>query len=202
MAMDLAALRVEVFSGPYGYLNDGGTQAARVDRWINQAYKELCTQAPWPFLETTSTGAAPLTVSDLGAIQTVFDSNGRKLHPMQYDTLVKLANTSLSLNGLASYYYITSGTIVNTFPVATTSITVRYYKVPVDLSSAGDLPLVPDEYRDIIATGALRRCAIDNQAWQAAAGYRQEWDSRVLDMVSAEIEAPQYQQIVYGSEDQ
>ena len=60
MAITLAELRTEVFS-PYSYLNDSGTQAARVDRWINQAYHELCDQAPWPFLEATSTGAAPLT---------------------------------------------------------------------------------------------------------------------------------------------
>ena len=201
MAITLAELRTEVF-GPYSYLNDSGTQAARVDRWINAAYHELCDQAPWPFLETTSTGAAPLTISDLADVITVVDSEGVTLDPIQYDSLRRLVDTDLATTGTPGWYYLTGGSVVNAYPVPSASITVRYRKKPTDLSSAADVPLVPDEYRDIIALGALRRAAIDNQAWEAANGYRQEWDARLLDMVSAECPPPRAQQIVVGSEDQ
>lgn len=201
MAITLAELRTEVF-GPYSYLNDSGTQAARVDRWINQAYHELCDQAPWPFLETTSTGAAPLTISDLGDVITVTDTDGVVLEPIQYDPIRRVVNGDLTTTGSAAFYYLTGGTVVNAYPVPSASITVRYRKKPTNLSSAGDEPLVPDEYRDLIALGALRRAAIDNQAWEAANGYRQEWDARLLDMVSSEIEPPRAQQIIVGSEDQ
>ena len=201
MAITLAELRTEVFS-PYSYLNDAGTQAARVDRWINQAYHELCDQAPWPFLEATSTGAAPLTISDLASVITVTDTDGVVLDPIQYDPLRRIVNAALTTAGTPGWYYVTGGTVVNAYPVPTASISVRYRKKPTDLSSAGDVPLVPDEYRDIIALGALRRAALDNQAWEAANGYRQEWDARLLDMVSSEIEPPRRQQIIAGSEDQ
>lgn len=201
MAITLAELRTEVF-GPYSYLNDAGTQAARVDRWINQAYHELCDQAPWPFLETSTSGASPLTISDLGDVVSVTDVDGVSLDPIQYDPLRRIVNGPLTLTGSAGFYYLTGGTVVNTYPVPSDSISVRYRKVPTDLSAAGDLPLVPDKYRDIIALGALRRAAIDNQAWEAANGYRQEWDARLLDMVSAECPPPRRQQIIAGSEDQ
>lgn len=201
MAVTLAELRTEVF-GPYSYLNDGGTQAARVDRWINQAYHELCDQAPWPWLETSTSGTAPVTVSDLAAIISVTDTDGVALDPIQYDPLRRLVDGPLTTTGNAAYYYLTGGDTVNAYPVPSAAISVRYRKKPVNLSAAGDAPLVPDEYRDIIALGALRRAAIDNQAWEAANGYRQEWDARLLDMVSAEIEPPRTQQIVLGSEDQ
>lgn len=201
MAMDLAALRVELYA-PYSYLNDGGTQATRGDRFINQAYHELCDQAPWPFLETTSTGAAPLTISDLASVITVTDTDGVVLDPIQYDPLRRIVDGSLSETGTPGFYYVTGGTVVNAYPVPSASISVRYRKKPTDLSSASDVPLVPDEYRDIIALGALRRAALDNQAWETANGYRQEWDARLLDMVSSEIEPPRRQQIVVGSEDQ
>ena len=201
MAITLAELRTEVF-GPYSYLNDSGTQAARVDRWINAAYHEVCDQAPWPFLETTSTGAAPLTISDLASVITVTDTDGVVLEPIQYDPIRRVVNGDLSTTGSAAFYYLTGGSVVNAYPVPSASITVRYRKKPTDLSAAGDLPLVPDEYRDIIALGALRRAAIDNQAWEAANGYRQEWDARLLDMVSSEIQPPRAQQITFGSEDQ
>lgn len=201
MAYDLAALRVELY-GPYSYLNDGGTQATRGDRWINLAYHELCDQAPWPFLETSSTGAAPLTISDLGDVITVVDSDGVALDAIGYESLRKIVDGDLTVAGAPAWYYLTGGTVVNTYPVPSASITVRYRKVPTDLSSGTDEPLVPSEYRDIIALGALRRAAIDNQSWEAANGYRQEWDARLLDMVSAEIPPPRAQQIIFGSEDQ
>ena len=192
MAYDLAALRIELY-GPYSYLNDGGTQATRGDRWINLAYHELCEQAPWPFLETSTTGAAPLTISDLADVITVTDTDGVVLDPIQYDPLRRIVNADISVTGTP---------VVNAYPVPSASISVRYRKVPTDLSSGTDEPLVPSEYRDIIALGALRRAAIDNQSWEAANGYRQEWDARLLDMVSAEIQPPRRQQIVAGSEDQ
>ena len=201
MAYDLAALRVELY-GPYSYLNDGGTQATRGDRWINLAYHELCEQAPWPFLETSTSGAAPLTISDLADVITVTDTDGVVLDPIQYDPLRRIVNADISVTGTPGYYYLTGGTVVNAYPVPSASISVRYRKVPTDLSSWTDEPLVPSEYRDIIALGALRRAAIDNQSWEAANGYRQEWDARLLDMVSAEIQPPRRQQIVAGSEDQ
>lgn len=210
MATTLAELRIEVY-GPYSYLNDSGVQAARADRWINQAYHELCDQAPWTFLETSTSGTAPLTISDLGAIISVTDVDGVALDPIQYDPLRRVVDGDITVAGNPGFYYITgtysamtgaSTTAVNTYPVPASSISVRYRMKPTNLASGGDTPLVPDEYRDIIALGALRRAAIDNQAWEAANGYRQEWDARLLDMVSAEIEPPRKQQIVAGSEDQ
>lgn len=365
MAITLAELRTEVF-GPYSYLNDAGTQAARVDRWINAAYHELCDQAPWPFLEKTfassanlvsnpnfetdttgwtatsygvsvsamtrssawsSTGtysllltgtvsaassysaaytslvgvspgdtieascdayvnslppggrvnvqilcfdssstlvsiangtefvtssypgaatltcagvvpdsatqvqlwlscegltatsgtmscafdnvrlaprntAQPVKIPDLGSIIDVRDLESDAT--LQFATLETLAKvyTDLTTTGTPAFYYVTGGDSINTYPVTSNALSVRYRAVPVDMSAASDTPLVPDRYRDIIALGALRRAALDNQAWEAANGYRQEWDARLLDMVSAECPPPRRQQIVAGSEDQ
>ena len=201
MSWTLAELRTEVF-GPYSYLNDSGTQAARVDRWINQSYQEVCDQAPWPFLEYTATGTAPLAVSDLGSVVTVVDEDGVTLEQISYESLRKIVNGSLAETGTPVWYYLTDGTVVNAYPVPSGSITVRYRRVPTTLSSSSDSPLIPDAYHDIIALGALRRAALDNQAWEAANGYRQEWDARLLDMVAAEIAPPRAQQFVAGSEDQ
>ena len=201
MSWTLAELRTEVF-GPYSYMNDGGTQAARVDRFINQAYQEICAQAPWPFLEYTATGTAPLSISDLATVIAVVDSDGVTLEPISYESLRRIVNGDLTETGTAVWHYLTDGTVVNVYPVPADSITVRYRRVPAALSSSSDSPLIPDEYLDIIALGALRRAALDNQAWEAANGYRQEWDARLLDMVAAEIAPPRAQQFVAGSEDQ
>lgn len=201
MAFDLAAIRTEVFSGPYAYLNDSGTQATRVDYWINQAYHELCDVADWPFLEATSSGASPLTISDLGSVVNVVGPDYLTLNPIGYDDVTRVAGGALSTSGSAVYYYITGGTVINAYPVPSGSLSVRYIKKPTDLSTATDVPLVPAEYRDIIAIGALRRAALDNQSWQAADGYQREWQKRVDGMLGAELPAPRRQQIVYGSED-
>lgn len=109
----------------------------------------------WDYRRATSSGAPPLTISDLGEIDTVVDTtNQNALVPALAGDLVGLENDVLTGTGHPIYYYLNAG-VVTVYPVATGSITVSYFKVRADLSAGGDAPLMPDRFRPAIIERAL-----------------------------------------------
>lgn len=184
MASDFSTLQADFFALGFNRLNDAGTGLARAKRYLNLAYKELVLEQLWTFRETDATGAAPLTVSDLGVIASVTDTaQRRQLQAMQRQSLVD-AYTTLTTTGTPSWYYLL-GKQVNTFPVGGT-LSVHHWKVPADLSAGGDTPIVPDEYHDGILMGAGRRAALRDQSTaQDAADFEGE-RQRILRTMVAE----------------
>jgi hypothetical protein len=161
----LADLRAEFSARGFNYLDDTGT--TRQDQYINQAYLELCEEEPWPFLETTASGAAPLAIADLGSIASVVNSaSNTVLFRSDRRTLLDAYN-DLTTSGTPSWYYVTNGTTLNTYPVGGT-LAVRYWKVPVELQAVGDVPVIPQRYRNLIVDGAARRAYQDKDNFQAA----------------------------------
>jgi len=183
--MTFGELLTEVYANGFDYLDDGGAGETRVKRWVNQSYQELCAANDWPFLEATATGAAPLTISDLGKVLYVVNTD-------TYQTLIESDAKSISTIGYPSgggssamYYYITGGDTVATYPAAGNALSVRYIKTPTDLSASSDTPLVPTPWQDIIVLGAVRRALLDDTDSGSLGVVRQEWSDRVQMMQSA-----------------
>ena len=61
--MNLGTARTELQARGFDYLS-----TARCNTFLNRALYILNEQESWPFLETTVSGAAPLTISDLSLI--------------------------------------------------------------------------------------------------------------------------------------
>jgi hypothetical protein len=153
-------LQTEFYARGFDYLNDGGAGATRAKAWINQAYDELCEEELWPFLLTTASGAAPLTVADIRTIMSVVDTvSSRVFAPVDEDELTD-DFLPLTTAGTPSFYYV-DDTIVRTYPVGGT-LTVRYWKVPVFMSATTDIAIVPDRFVNLIVDGAVRRAQNDN----------------------------------------
>ena len=55
--------------------------------------------------------------------------------------------------------------------------------------------------RYVIVLGAVRRAAIDNQAWAAAGQYKAEWSERVQLMIASQFPTITTQALTYGSDD-
>ena len=199
--MDFAALQTEFYANGFDYLNDGGAGETRAKRWINQSYQELCALEDWPFLETTTTGTAPLTISDLGKVLYVVNTDN-------YQTLWEADQKSISTTSYpggsgawAHYYYVTGGDTIATAPAAANGLSVRYIKVPTDLSGTSDEPEVPAAYHDIIVLGAVRRALLDDTDAGSLAVVKQEWNERVQMMQSALLNPITSQYITGQSED-
>ncbi len=157
--------------------------SARCGNLINDAYlRDICEAEDWPFLEATDSGAAPNTVADLRTIESVIDTTTNcKLLPMDRRNITDV-DTDLTTVGTPYLYYITSGTIVNTFPYSTDTISVKYWKVPTALSGDTDEPVIPSRFRALIVDAAVVRAYEDDDEGDMADAARSRFDSRLAEM--------------------
>lgn len=155
----------------------------RVGEYINRSYHWMCEYAEWPFLFTTSAGAAPLTVSDLSRVLSVSDStNAVGLDPSDMDSILNI-DPSNATAGAAKYWYLSSSTQVSVWPTNTTpTISVHYLKAPTDLAAVTDTPLIPTRYHRIIVDYA-QMCAFEDAGnFQAAQALQQKVEQDMVQM--------------------
>lgn len=154
------------------------------DSLLNQAYLELCEREEWPFLEADATGAAPLTIDDLRKVNTVRETtSGCWLERSSRQRIVTLS-LDPSTEGQPDVYYIDAGNVIRTFPVGG-ELAVRYWKVPDELASSADVPLVPARFRDIIVTGAARIGLMADSASEDVQFVTQEYERRISVMAQS-----------------
>lgn len=192
MALDFTALQTELYARGFNYLNDAGAGTTRAKRWINEAMHEINDQEDWLFLQTTSTGTAPLTISDLDTVLSVYDSTQqRSLGRESAGDLVDRFG-DLTTTGTPLFYYVTSNTL-NVYPANTTdSLSVRYFKVQTDLSSGSDVPLMPDRYRQAIVEFAAAKAYIDSDNPDMAMVCRQVGQAIVDRMKQSQVDPQQF----------
>jgi hypothetical protein len=162
------------------------TQQPRLKRWVNQAYREITDTAHWPFLEATKEGVAPLTISDLGHVLSVTNkTSDTTLAFLDRRTAVGF-DPALNDTGTAEYWFREGETSLRVYPLDSSStLVVRYVKVPPELSAEGDVPLIPAAYQDLIVDGATVRALKNRDNYEAAQFVRQEWKSGIALMKQA-----------------
>lgn len=136
---------------------------ARAGTIVNAARAELDRLHLWPYRQTDLTGTAPLSIADLGPIETVTSETGDyRLVPAQFRDLLDYYG-DLSTTGSPTCYYTASVLgvpVVATYPTGTDTIGIVYYKVTVDISGTQE-PASPDEFHELILEMAVRRVAKD-----------------------------------------
>lgn len=174
--MNLGELSDELAARGFDYLSD-----TRRKRYINRGYTMLCDEESWPFLEQTTTSAAPITFTDLRAILWVIDSdNGHSLTSVDQRT-VRERDPLLEATGNPEQWYLV-GDVLNTYPTSTKTLVVGYVGIPTELSDAGDEPVVPTRYHNLIVDAAVYLAHKDIDEYEQAAEVRALWDSEVVSM--------------------
>lgn len=171
--MTFLELKTELLARGFDYLS-----TTRSGYFVNRAYQEMCAEEDWPFLESSSSGTAPLTVSDLRTVEAVINTTQRyKLRPLDRRNITDF-DTDLTTTGTPSWYYLTTSTTVAVYPANTTdTIAVRYWKVPTALSADGDTPVVPTSYQQVIVDGACAYAYFDSDNFEAARSYLELFES-------------------------
>jgi len=182
--MTLAELRAEVYARGFDY--EGDTD--RIDRWINQAYQELCEETAWPFLEASTSGTAPVTITDVRTVQSVSNTTtGRTLDGLARRDVVDV-DPEVDDAGSPTHFYL-DAQVLRVFPLNTTdTISVRYLKIPTALASDSDTPIVPTRYQDLIVDGAVIRAYKDDDEMEAAGILRQVWAEGVQRMRKGQLD--------------
>lgn len=201
--MTFAELQAEFFASGFDYLNDNSTGTIRAKRWLNQAYLETCRMEQWPFLEATVSGVPPLAISDLDKVITVLDTtNDGPLSHSDYDSTVQDFPDPTQAPGPPMFWYLTAGTTISVAPPdATISLSVRYTRVPTELSAAGDTPLLPAAFHDVIVLGAWRRGLLDDSNTGDYRNVKQEWADRIGAMRYALLDNPDSQYLTFVAAD-
>lgn len=176
--MDFTALKAELAARGFDYLS-----STRQGYYINAARAELDRMYLWPWREASTTGTAPLTISDLAAVEAVVNTSqsNQVLTPIDYRTLTERFN-DLSTAGLPTYYYTArpSSPEVAVYPTSTTdTIGVQYWRVTSDLSSGSDTPASPSEAHYTIVDLAVRRAYRDSDNHAEAEAIQSEIDRAI-----------------------
>lgn len=160
--------------------------AARVGDWLNDAYAELCEAQDWPFVEATTTGTAPLTVTYLRQILYVLDTTNDSVLTGTDQRTVQDIDPDLRATGNPERFYLTGSTTVAVWPPNTSaSLSVRYLRFPAELSADADEPIVPSRFQTLIVDGAVIRAYRNGDDHERANALRAQWDDAVARMASS-----------------
>jgi hypothetical protein len=165
--MDLATAQTELRDRGFDYLSDG-----RLTVILNSAKNALEDEYPWPWLETTTTGTAPLTISDLKQVLYVVDTtNSAELAGTEARSIIAQRDATISTAGTPDSWWLDGTTTLKVYPTSTTvSLSVRYIKASPELSATTDTPLIPTRYHpvwlDYATIEAYRDAANEQQAAQ------------------------------------
>ena len=182
VGMTFTQLLTEFYARGFDYLDDSGAGETRAKRWINQSYQEICGMDDWPFLSTTTTGTAPLTISDLGYVESLTDTTAqRNIGFIDRRTLAE-RYPDLSLAGAPNYAFITGGTTINTYPTNSNTLSVRYFRLVNDLDEGTDQPVIPAKYQYAIIDLACGRAYMDSDNPEMAQIVRRDADALIQQM--------------------
>lgn len=178
-------IREEIVRSGAENINSEAGGEARINRWIQQAIREICDFKPWPFLYTTKEGNAPLEVADLGHVQAVVDLTGR--NPLEPITLNQLLLGDPDQDGVGRpvYWYTTDNKIIKVAPLnISVTIKVHYRKVPVAIAD-NEEPIIPGDYHDLIVTRVRVKVYKATDNLEAAAEMLKDYERERDGMVHA-----------------
>ena len=199
--MTFREMLTEFYARGFDYLNDSGAGEVRAKRWLNQSYQEICGLDDWPFLEVSTSGSLPLTISDLRTVMSA--TNTVTELPLSFIDRRSAVDAypDLTEPGNPEYAYFTDATTIAGFPVGSDTINVRYIKVPADLSADSDTPIIPARYQYAIVDFACGRAYMDSDNPQMAQAVRADADT-IIQSMREHLMLPQHQDpdqiVVYG----
>ncbi len=197
-AINLGSARQELGERGFDYLS-----ASRMTFFLNDALTELEDRYLWPWQKKTVTGTAPLVISDLKYVRSVYDSTGNEVFGVDDDDDIYVAQTGAPQN-----WWIddTGGTTtLRAWPVGSVTWTVSYIATDAILSADSDTPSVPERYHGLWIDLAVIRAYRDSDNFAAAGALQQQVDIAVQRMIE-QFETrnrmnSQYVRIIAGSED-
>lgn len=170
MPLDFRGLLTEFYARGTDYLDDGDAGEVRAKRWINDAMHHVNGLEAWPFLEASASGAAPLTITDLGSVESVVDTDNKVVLVQRSGREVREADPGSYVTGSPAWFVVEAGTTISTWPTSTVNLSVMYSKVAPDLVADSDEPLMPDRFRSCLVDLAVAAALRDDQSpdWTVA----------------------------------
>jgi len=160
----LGEAQTELAGRGFDYLS-----SSRMTIMLNNAKNALEDEFDWPWLETTVTGTAPLTIPDLRHVLYVQDTTlDRELVGLNA-TQLAVDGSDLSQTGAPTHWWLDGASTLNVWPVTTSDqLQVRYVKYSPELSAASDTPLIPARYHAVWMDYAVLEAYKDSDNFESA----------------------------------
>jgi hypothetical protein len=183
-------------------IRDTGYSSSEIKTYINDAQNDVFNEYRLPLLEdsqdytlaagvsdiTNGTGVPTNYVQGLDLLLTtagiekpliyIAKKELDAMYPDGDDVTVNPAN-------IPSYWYVYESTI-KVFPVPSDAFTVtlNYYKKPVEMTADGDVPLVPSEFQELLVLGAAYRVMQVKDNYDQAGVLQNKFDEILQKLVS------------------
>jgi hypothetical protein len=163
---------------------------------LNEAYFDIVTREPWPFMERVEVFTAPAGTSritnsafagsptDLGSVLSFVDTGNKVvMTPERADVVEKSYQVDSTAMLTSVYYFVGDELFVYPELDAATNFRLYYLRVPAKLSESTDEfdILIPQRHHSIIVYGALVKAFLVNDDPQAAA-FQNAFESRYQQM--------------------
>lgn len=203
--VELTAANFANATGEYSMIKDAVNSAIR---YINQQEYE------WPFNhveaeETLTAGTvryafpADAKTIDFDSFRIkrndTFNNATKKLNLMSYEEYLEKYvdyeyNTNTNVRALPEYIFRTPNQEFGVIapPNNAYELVYEYYRLPVDLINATDVPTVPEQFRYVIVNGAMHFAYMFRGEGQEAAMIQQRFDSEIKQMRSLYINRYDY----------
>jgi hypothetical protein len=187
--VNFLALQTELKARGFDYLGQDAAGLTRLKRFINEAYLEdIAADEPWDFLVTSTSSTAPLTVSDVDTIISVRNTTSDQQLTIADLGWLEDQHGDLTEAGTPEFAYFSGESTLSVFPADTSStIQVRYFKVPTELSSDSDEPLIPSRWQGLIIDAAAIRAYVDSDNFEAAQWLEGRFQRRLAKMRDSEL---------------
>lgn len=174
--MDLVTAQTELKARGGDHLS-----AARLTTFLNDAKDELEQFYAWPWLETTATGPAPLTITDLRRVLYVVDTTQQcELTGVNAQFIVEEIDETITSTGTPAVWWLDGTTTMKVYPANTTnSLSVRYLKFSPELSASSDTPLIPVRNHNLWIDLAYVRVLKDSDEMAEAPAFQATCDARM-----------------------
>lgn len=186
--MDFTALKQELSDRGFARLT-----AARQGLLVNEGRRQLDNAFLWPYRLTSASGAAPLTITDLGVVEEVMNTAAANM-PLDFMDRRSILDQygELTTAGAPILWYIDNG-VVRTYPVGGT-LAVRYFKRTPVLAAGGDTPLAPVDYHllyvDLAEREAHRTKGDDEAVQSLSAVITEKVGQMVDDLFAQQVQGP------------
>lgn len=162
----------EVIARGYDYV-----EPSRIATFVERSYQAISARYMWPWREATTSGTAPLEISDLAQVLSVSDTTQEyMLRGVDRRWLTRFY-PKLSETGIPLYWYLEDQTF-KVFPASSDNIVIRYVRVVPKLAES-DEPLIPPEWQYLIVDGAVVYCLKDDDERQEARELKADVDREV-----------------------
>jgi hypothetical protein len=163
---------------------------------LNEAYFDIVTREPWPFLETVvtvtaSVGASKITnnvaevtnsPSDVNSVLSFIDTtNDIVMNPERGDVIEKNYRLTDSTSTPHTYYFIGEDIFVYPAVSGVTNYRLYYTRTPVGATNNTNQYYIPSRHHSVIVYGALVKAFLVNDDPQSAV-YQNLFESRYQQM--------------------